>query len=117
MKPRKNFEKINIRKKLISPNSYIIIKKDKIKKDKLYSLNFINKTLCMKVVNNNIKIFQSNCPHLSISLLDGHLKDNNITCPGHGLIFNINSGKSDCKNMNLKIYKSVIKNNLVILQT
>jgi|TARA_B110000211_G_scaffold234801_1_gene306386 nitrite reductase/ring-hydroxylating ferredoxin subunit len=117
LEPFKNFEKIIIKKKFLLSNTYKIINKNKLKKNKLYSLNFTNTTLGMKIINKDIKIFQGNCPHLSISLLDGHIKKNEITCPGHGLIFNLKSGKSDCKKMNLKIYETNIKNNLVILNT
>ena len=117
LKPKKNFKEIFINKKLTIFNNYKIIKINKIQKNLLYKINFINASLGMKMLNNKVKIFQSNCPHLSINILDGYSKNEKITCPGHGLIFNLKSGKSDCKSFNLKIYKIFCDKKFIFLKT
>jgi 3-phenylpropionate/trans-cinnamate dioxygenase ferredoxin subunit len=34
------------------------------------------------------------CPHMGGSLYDGDLDGNNITCPRHGSVFDVRTGKS-----------------------
>lgn len=47
---------------------------------------------------------QANCPHLGVSLMDGHHDDRAIHCPAHGLSFSPKSGDSGCPLLRLRTY-------------
>ncbi|QIL73222.1 Rieske 2Fe-2S domain-containing protein [Diaphorobacter sp. HDW4B] len=49
---------------------------------------------------------QEVCPHLDISLADGHFDGKNIHCPAHGVSFRTNDGKSACKLLKLQTWKT-----------
>lgn len=42
------------------------------------------------------KLFGGNCPHVGVLLKDGHSDDSVLTCPEHGLEFDLSSGESAC---------------------
>ena len=46
----------------------------------------------------------SRCPHVGLSLADGHVVDGSIQCPGHGVRFSLKDGTSPCRSLSLRLY-------------
>jgi nitrite reductase/ring-hydroxylating ferredoxin subunit len=46
--------------------------------------------------HDGVNAFDRRCPHRAIDLIDGHHDDTQIFCPGHGIAFDLNDGKSKC---------------------
>ena len=101
---KKHYIEIKIQKNFELENIFKICETKKIKKNRIYKISFKNRNFLLLKSLNKYKLFQSHCPHLSIGLEDGFLKENSITCPGHGLIFNLSTGASRCKKFKLKNY-------------
>ena len=73
--------------------------------------------LCMFFLKNDVRIFNIKCPHLHGDLSNGYFNKNHVVCPGHQLTFNFRNGNSTCKNFRIRLYKTKIKNNYLILYT
>lgn len=110
-------KKIKINKKIKNNSLYKIIKKE-LFKEKLINISFDNVRISIVKGKNQFYAFNSLCPHLkydlSLSNLNGSTK---LTCQGHGVTFDMESGNSTCKSFNLKKYKIKIVDEFLHLQT
>ena len=116
-KNKTKFLEIKINKQLKSQSKFKLIKKTALNKKKLYKIKFKNVTLCMSFLKNDVKIFNIKCPHLHGDLSNGYFNKNNVVCPGHQLTFNLRNGNSTCKSFRIRLYKTKIENNYLILYT
>ena len=110
-----NFE-IKINKNFELENDFKICETKKIKKNTIYKIIFKNKNFLLINTTKKYKLFQSHCPHLSIGLEDGHLKNGSLTCPGHGLIFNLTTNTTRCKKFKLKNYILKKEKNFLVIK-
>lgn len=108
---------VKINNKFISNSKFKLIEMKKINKNLSYKIKFINTTLCMIFIKNELKIFNIKCPHLQADLSNGYFEKNHVICPGHQLTYNLKNGKSTCKNFKIKLFKTKIENNYLFLQT
>ena len=108
---------IKINKQFKNQSEFKLIKKKALNKKKLYKIKFKNVTLCMFFLKNDVRIFNIKCPHLQADLSSGYFNKNHVVCPGHQLTFNLRNGNSICKNFRIRLYKTKIKNNYLILYT
>ena len=67
--------------------------------------------------NNKLYVFNTLCPHLKFNLKNGFLSKNKLTCQGHGLEFNLDTGKSLCGGFKIKTYKIIKKDSYYFLKT
>jgi 3-phenylpropionate/trans-cinnamate dioxygenase ferredoxin subunit len=58
---------------------------------KIFTLN--NKVLLMTNIQNTYYAIDNKCPHMGGSLFDGNLDGYSITCPRHGSVFDVRTGK------------------------
>ena len=85
-----------------SNENYKLFKVKKNKNKKTIKIQFNNGSVALVAKKNRIFAFNSQCPHLKFDLGLGQLRKNNLTCQGHGLVFNVDSGKSTCGLFNLR---------------
>jgi nitrite reductase/ring-hydroxylating ferredoxin subunit len=55
------------------------------------------------------------CPHLGINLIDGNVSEGVIYCPGHGVAYNLEDGKSTCRYLNLRTFKVTEESGRIVL--
>ena len=108
---------IKIEEKLLPNKKFQFNYSKNIKNQKIFKLRFKNRDLTVVKKNNKFFVFNSLCPHLKYDLSFGHLKNVTITCPGHGLKFDISKGSSECKLFRLKKYKIKLEKKLFNLTT
>ena len=104
----------------------------KLKKNKSYKVRKIENRYIERFVNQiefedaklaflkegtKLYAFSALCPHFKFNLTNGYLFENNITCQGHGLMFNIRTGKSTCGAFKIETYKIVKKDKYYWLET
>ncbi len=58
---------------------------------KIISLN--NKVLLITNIQDSYYAIDNKCPHMGGSLFDGNLDGYSITCPKHGSVFDVRTGK------------------------
>lgn len=58
---------------------------------KIISLN--NKVLLITNIQDSYYAIDNKCPHMGGSLFDGNLDGYHITCPKHGSVFDVRTGK------------------------
>jgi 3-phenylpropionate/trans-cinnamate dioxygenase ferredoxin component len=52
-----------------------------------------NKAILLTNIQGNYYAIDNTCPHMGGSLYDGNLNGNKITCPRHGSVFDVRTGK------------------------
>ena len=62
-----------------------------------------------------ISAFNGKCPHLGVSLADGYVNGDTITCPGHGVTFNLPNGETDCAILKLVRSRVAVRDGNVYL--
>lgn len=58
---------------------------------------------------------QERCPHLDISLMDGHHCDGQIFCPAHGVAFDTDNGCSSSALLRLRTYRVTAHDNALVI--
>ena len=117
-KYKKNYVKTIQIKANFKNNEEYKIQKVKSKKESIKCLlKFKNLNIGFVKNKKGIYAFNALCPHLKFNLLNSKINGNNVSCQGHGLKFNINTGISSCKKFKIRSYKVVIKNNCYYLKT
>ena len=110
-------KKINIDSK-ISPNKIFKFRNsNSLKKQKVFKIIFKNTELTVIKKSRKFLVFNSLCPHLKYDLSFGHVEKFKITCPGHGLNFDLKKGVSECKSFKLKKYNLKLEKNFFHLIT
>ena len=62
-----------------------------------------------------LKAYSRKCPHMGIDLVDGFQDGKEAFCPGHGMPFDIATGKSPCEAFKLRQYTAYEENGRVML--
>lgn len=79
------------------------------------ALDFHNAKLLIVRTANGLQALNRLCPHKGIDLIDGHHDDNEVHCPGHGLVFDLNSGQSGCSAFSLKKFSAEDVNGKIVV--
>ena len=108
---------VKINEKILSNKEFKFRNSKNIKNQKLFKLIFKNVDLTVIKKNNKYFAFNSLCPHLKYDLSFGHVENVKITCPGHGLKFDVSKGLSECKLFKLKKYNIKLKKDFFHLTT
>jgi nitrite reductase/ring-hydroxylating ferredoxin subunit len=53
---------------------------------------------------NGLHAAQARCPHLGVSMMDGHHDDREVFCPAHGVAFSLADGRSSCELLRMRTY-------------
>jgi nitrite reductase/ring-hydroxylating ferredoxin subunit len=53
---------------------------------------------------NTLRAVASRCPHLGLDMADGYRTDSTLHCPGHGLVFDLATGESQCNDFRLRVF-------------
>lgn len=56
------------------------------------------------------------CPHVGINLVDGFHDEEAIYCPGHGVRYDLRTGRSECPSLHLRSMPVEIRDGLVVLK-
>jgi len=78
-------------------------------------LKFKNIELIIIKRKKDIYCFASACPHLGINLIDGFFEKKKVTCPGHGITFNLDNGLSLCKKLKTASFKVTIGKEIFLI--
>jgi nitrite reductase/ring-hydroxylating ferredoxin subunit len=62
-----------------------------------------------------LQALAARCPHVGINLIDGYHDDNAIFCPGHGLKFDLETGKSSCNAFSSRHYNVFEKSDRIFV--
>ena len=111
------FEKKIIKEKIKFGKKYKIFREDKIDKEKNYKIIFKNYEISLVFRGGKFYVFKSTCPHLNFYLSLGHFDKSIVTCPGHGLKFDLRNGNSECDLFKIKVFRILLKENYYYLQT
>ena len=111
------FEKKIIKEKIKFGKKYKIFRKDKIDKEKNYKIIFKNYEISLVFRGGKFYVFKSRCPHLNFDLSLGHFDKSVVTCPGHGLKFDLRNGNSECNLFKIKVFRIFLEENYYYLQT
>ena len=53
-----------------------------------------DRVILLSNIKNSFYAVDNTCPHMGGSLYDGQLEGSNITCPRHGSVFDVTTGKA-----------------------
>jgi len=56
-------------------------------------ISWEDKEILLTNIQNSYYAIDNTCPHMGGSLYDGKLNGNHITCPKHGSVFDVRTGK------------------------
>jgi 3-phenylpropionate/trans-cinnamate dioxygenase ferredoxin subunit len=70
-----------------------IAQTDEVKDGEKKKITLNNKVLLITNIQNTYYAIDNKCPHMGGSLFDGNLDGYNITCPRHGSVFDVRTGK------------------------
>lgn len=79
------------------------------------SVDFQNARAMIWNTSEGLKAWSRKCPHMGIDLVDGFQDGKEAMCPGHGMPFDIATGKSPCEAFKLHPYKAVERDGRVLL--
>jgi len=114
---KSNIKCFKINKNLKKQQTYKLFKIKKQKYRTVTKVLFKNTNVCLIQDKTKFIAFSAICPHLKFDLSLAHIEKNKLTCQGHGLTFDINSGKSTCSFFKIKKYKILNKKNNLYLLT
>lgn len=82
----------------------------------LFKVVFSDRSVVVINLSGKLYAMASACPHVGIDLIDGYLKDGELICPGHGVPFNCETGKSDCRYFAVKTYAVSVDGDALIFE-
>jgi nitrite reductase/ring-hydroxylating ferredoxin subunit len=62
-----------------------------------------------------VHALSARCPHLGLELVDGTHADGQLYCPGHGVAFELATGKSKCSELQLAVYDATERDGFVFV--
>jgi len=74
--------------------TYKIGSSDQIAEGKKVAVDFENERFIVLRLDGMLSAFRGTCPHGAYRLADGHSDERSLTCPGHGLEFDLRTGES-----------------------
>jgi len=71
--------------------------------------------LVVAKVDDEVHVFENNCPHAGMPLGEGELTGKVITCPFHGFAYNIASGKNvdDPNDIPMQVYPCRVEGQMI----
>ena len=79
-------------------------------------LQFGNERVLLMRTADGLRACQANCPHLGVSLADGHQDGQRMFCPAHGVSYDLETGESSCPILRLRIYEIEERDEMVWLR-
>lgn len=67
---------------------------NELKNGEKKKVSISDKVILLTNIQDTYFAIDNTCPHMGGSLYDGNLDGYNITCPRHGAVFNVRTGKS-----------------------
>ena len=114
---KSNIKCFKINKNLKEKQNYKLFNIEKQKYRTVSKVQFKNTTVGLIQDKTKFIAFNAICPHLKFDLSLAHIEKNQLTCQGHGLTFDLSSGKSTCSLFKIKKYKILRKENYLYLLT
>lgn len=86
-----------------------------IKENEKLAIQFDNKRILILRTEGQLRAFSATCPHDRYHIDDGYHDNCILTCPGHGLEFDVRTGKSQLKRYRLAMFRVCEKEGTIFL--
>lgn len=100
--PWEHTPQISIETSFQPGETYSIGNSGQIAEGKKVAVDFENERFIVLRLDGQLTAFRGTCPHGAYRLADGHSDDRMLTCPGHGLEFDLRTGESGIPCFSLK---------------
>lgn len=84
--------------------------------DKKVLVSTPNEEVVVARLPEGLRAFHARCPHVGINLIDGYHDDSRIYCPGHGVAYDLLTGKSKCPSLKLRMYTAYDEDGYIYLK-